>query len=118
MPDENTNPDTGENSESKSQKRKLQLNEVKQVSFIQSSHQFLFYYFGSQYFQALEKVQESEAQQWQVIHEQASTIEKLKGHTGPSPDDSNDEQSLHKKKRVQSHNWQWQSSLKRCPTSW
>jgi hypothetical protein len=99
MPDENTNPDTGENPESKSQKRKRQLNEAKQVGFIQSSRQFLFYYLGSQYFQALEKVQESEAQQRQVIREQALTIEKLKGDTGTSPEDSNDEQSPHKKKK-------------------
>lgn len=97
--DENTNPDTGENPESKSQKRKRQLNEPKQVGFIQSSHQFLFYYLGSQYFQALKKVQESEAQQRQVICEQALTIEKLKGDTGTSPEDSNDEQSPHKKKK-------------------
>ncbi|KIM78116.1 hypothetical protein PILCRDRAFT_11549 [Piloderma croceum F 1598] len=79
--DENTDPDTGQKIQSKSQKCKQELKEIKQ---------------------ALEKVQENEACQRQIIHDQALTIEKLKAcdDTQHSDDSSsNDGQRPHMKKK-------------------
>jgi hypothetical protein len=41
--DENTDPDTGQKIQSKSQKRKRELKEIKQVGFVRGSR---FYYLG------------------------------------------------------------------------
>ena len=104
--DENVNPDTGQNAltESKSQKCKWELKETRVVCFLATS----VYCLNLQLFQALNKVQQSEAQQRKTIHEQTLLIEKLKAcaHTSDSHhDDSSDsdDQGQSKKKKKTSH---------------
>jgi len=96
--DENTDPDTGQKIQSKSQKRKRELKEIKKVGFVRGSHDYL----GLQLSQALEKVQENEAHQRQIINDQALTIEKLKACDNTQHSDesgSDDEQRPCTKKK-------------------
>lgn len=96
--DENTDPDTGQKIQSKSQKCKRELKEIKKVGFVRGSH----YCLSLQLSKALEKVQENEAHQRQIINDQASTIERLKACNNTQHGDkssSDDEQGAHTKKK-------------------